>query len=236
MKFYACALTIILGLTHVSATCIDGHREIVSPGYTVEYKCDVARLGDTPVSAASENACAELYREAGRSGCTYHPPIKRCVIGAEDGREVKSTGSILMVHVLEPEPEPELVDPFAPEDKDPFALDPEAEKAACLEREKESEEGRKACLEREEALKAEHASTKAEKVKVDARLADLMAANCKFYTPVLITTSNSDNISVGPSQHSKYGVFNKREYRFWFARRKYQTTQVTPSSSSNLSS
>ena len=138
MKFHASALAIILGLTHSSATCIDGHREVISPGYTVEYKCDVARLGDSPVTAASENACAELCREAGRSGCTYHSPSKRCVVGAEDGREVKSTGSILMVHV--PEPEPGVEDPFAIEDKDPFAIeekdsfavDLEAEEAACF--------------------------------------------------------------------------------------------------------
>ncbi|RGP81196.1 hypothetical protein FLONG3_733 [Fusarium longipes] len=207
MKFSASAIAIILGVTHATATttCVNGQREVIAPGYTVEYKCDVAKLGGPKVNAESANACAELARDAGVSASTYNPATKKCVVAADDGKEVASKGSILMFRV--PEPEPEVIeDPFLPEEKDPFAPDLEEEVAACLEREKESEAAKKECLDREAALKvdsdkikADSESVKAEKAKVDARLKDLMAANC-------------------PTQHGKYSVINNREYRVWCSR------------------
>ncbi|KAL4723033.1 hypothetical protein ACLX1H_010274 [Fusarium chlamydosporum] len=183
MKFTIPLLVAFVG-TQVNAECVDGHREVVSPGYTVEYTCNKAKLGDPAVSASSEGACAEICRDAGRSICTYNAR--------------RGPGSILMTKV--DEPEPDIEDPFVEvEETDPFAADCEDEKSVCLEREKKAEAGKKACLDREKKLKAERDSVKAEKVKVDARMKDLMASNC-------------------PSQHTRYGVVNKREYRFFCGR------------------
>lgn len=177
MKFTIPLLVAFIG-TQVNAECVDGHREVVSPGYTVEYTCNKAKLGDPAVSASSEGACAEICRDAGRSICTYNARRGQCMVAKEDGKEVDSPGSILMTKV--DEPEPDLEDPFAEvEETDPFAADCEDEKSVCLEREKKAEADKKACLDREKKLKAERDSVKAEKVKVDARMKDLMASNCE---------------------------------------------------------
>ncbi|EMT65774.1 hypothetical protein ACKRZS_013732 [Fusarium odoratissimum] len=166
MRFSAAFLATVLGAVNINAQCIDGHREVISPGYTVEYKCNFVRLGETHNGVLSEKACAEMCRDAGSSVCTYHPPTKRCVVGKDGGKEMASNGAIYMMKV----DEPEIEDPFA-EDEDPFSVDCEAEKQAC-------ESGQKACLEREKKLKASHAGLEAKNNSLEARIKNIMQSNC----------------------------------------------------------
>ncbi|RSL63212.1 hypothetical protein CEP54_005271 [Fusarium duplospermum] len=112
-----------------SAACVEGHRETMAPGYTVEYKCDIYRTGDTHDNIASESDCALLCQTNSRPVCSYHAVSRRCIVGKEDGKDTSRVGVSYMFKVEEPEE-----DPFA-EDEDPFSMDCEEEKTACLSNE-----------------------------------------------------------------------------------------------------
>ncbi|RSL69065.1 hypothetical protein CEP53_002342 [Fusarium sp. AF-6] len=124
-------LTFALGTVQAqtSVQCVDGHREMIGADYMVEYKCGIVRQGDVHNNIATQQQCAELCKNAGRSVCTYHPPTRRCVVGQEGGREVPRPGSIYMQKVEE-----YVYDPFT-EEQDPFGSSCEEDKAACLLRE-----------------------------------------------------------------------------------------------------
>ncbi|KAF4414863.1 hypothetical protein FACUT_13902 [Fusarium acutatum] len=164
MKASAYLLTVLLSATQALAECVEGTREEISPGYTVEHKCNIYRKGDDHKNIPSAKECAALARDAGISVSTYHPPSKKCIVGRDDGKDIPYSGTIFMQKVVD-EPED---DPFAPEE-DPFALDCDAERDECL--------AQKATLQAElEATKTECASKKA-----DADLAkDILASTCPF--------------------------------------------------------
>ncbi|RTE84262.1 hypothetical protein BHE90_001177 [Fusarium euwallaceae] len=166
MRYSSIFFTFALSIIHAKADCIDGHREVISPGYTVEYICGLLRAGELHKGITSEKACAELCRDMGRTVCTYHAPTQRCVTDTEGGKESARADAVYMVKVEEPENE------------DPFALDCEGDKDACLQR--------------EASLNVKYKELLAEKN-------GMMAANC-------------------PSQHTRYGTINNREYRIWCSR------------------
>jgi hypothetical protein len=157
----ASILTALLGATQVHAQCVEGAREEISPGYIVQYKCDVLRVGTTHRNINSAIECAALARDAGATASTYHPPTKRCVVASENGAERPYPGTTCMVKVEE---DPTLVE----DEDDPFALDCEEQKAACLEREA-------ALKEQLAASQAESSTGKAD----SARLQDILASNCE---------------------------------------------------------
>ncbi|WZH43889.1 uncharacterized protein QYS62_004902 [Fusarium acuminatum] len=154
----ASILIALLGTTQVYAQCVEGAREEISPDYTVQYKCDMLRVGDTHRNINSAIECAALARDAGATASTYHAPTKRCVVASENGAERAYSGAICMVKVED--------DPFVDDGDDPFALDCEEEKDACLERER--------------LLKADLAASQAQSSagKADSdRLKDILASN-----------------------------------------------------------
>ncbi|KAH7214595.1 hypothetical protein DER44DRAFT_819467 [Fusarium oxysporum] len=116
----------ILAAQGASAACVDGHRETIAPGYEVEYKCGIYRSGDVHNNIKSERDCALLAQQAGRPISSYHPGTKRCIVGAEDGKEGKNPSVTYMVKVE---------DPFAEEEEedDPFA-DCETQKDSLLKK------------------------------------------------------------------------------------------------------
>lgn len=128
MKSFLASTLVLFCAIQASAECVDGHREKISPTYTVEYKCGVYRQGEMRSDVSSEIACATLCEDGGRSICSYHLPTKRCIIGNPDGKDITRADVIYMTKIEEP---PE--DPF--EEEDPFAEDCKGEKDACLKRE-----------------------------------------------------------------------------------------------------
>ncbi|RGP64238.1 hypothetical protein FSPOR_8057 [Fusarium sporotrichioides] len=63
MKYPAVPLAAVLSATLANATCVDGHREVISLDYTVEYTCGLMRGGDLHRSIPSETAYAKLCRQ-----------------------------------------------------------------------------------------------------------------------------------------------------------------------------
>ncbi|KAF4963761.1 hypothetical protein FSARC_8244 [Fusarium sarcochroum] len=185
-------LTALLSVTQARAECVEGTREEISPGYTVEHKCDIYRQGDISNGINSATDCAALARDAGVSVSTYHAPTKRCIVGREDGKDLPRAGTIYMQKVVE-----EVEDPFAVEEdvEDPFALDCEGEKADCLLREANLKVELATAQAQLIASEAESTTGKAD----SALIKDMLAANC-------------------PSQHSKYGIVAGKEYKFWCTR------------------
>ncbi|PWI65248.1 hypothetical protein PCL_07298 [Purpureocillium lilacinum] len=151
-------LAVALGAIQADAQCVDGHREIISPGYTVEYKCDIYRTGDAHSNVASHNECAKLCEVAARSVCSYHPSSKTCVVGRENGQDKPKPGVTYMEKVEEDD------DPFPDDDEDPFPQDCDVEKDACLQRETD--------------LKNELAQCKNDGTPVVPSAQDVAAASC----------------------------------------------------------
>ncbi|KAF4963426.1 hypothetical protein FSARC_8559 [Fusarium sarcochroum] len=140
------ALVSILGASTVAAECIEGHREVISPTYTVEYKCGVYKQGTTHNGIPSVNECAALCESVGIDICSYHAPSKRCIVSKPDGKDLPREGVYYLSKVEE-----EDEDPFK---EDPFTEDPIAERDACLVR--------------EASLKADLASCHADAAKAEA--------------------------------------------------------------------
>ncbi|KAL6366113.1 hypothetical protein LRP88_00209 [Fusarium phalaenopsidis] len=103
------SLLTIFAARGTSATCVEGHRETITPGYTVEYKCDSYRSGDLHENIGSDRDCALLCQAASRPVCSYHAASRRCIVGREGGRDISRVGVSYMFKVEEPEE-----DPFAP--------------------------------------------------------------------------------------------------------------------------
>ncbi|XPS72538.1 hypothetical protein M3J09_004700 [Ascochyta lentis] len=119
--------TLLLSLAlHANAECVPGHREILRPGYTVEYRCGVYRSREVKNDIGSENACALLCADSSpvQSICSYHPPSKRCIIGSPDGKDISYSNVTYMVKVDDIE-----------DQKDPFKEDCKVEKDTWLKQE-----------------------------------------------------------------------------------------------------
>ncbi|KAJ5719787.1 hypothetical protein N7493_007365 [Penicillium malachiteum] len=101
---------LLLGAMQAEASCVAGHREQISSGYWVEYKCDVFKDGDIYYDIESTKECAKLG-QADKLVCTYNDASKGCIVSKEGGKEGGSKGSIYLMPVEESEIEPE--DPFA---------------------------------------------------------------------------------------------------------------------------
>ncbi|KAF5246394.1 hypothetical protein FANTH_6910 [Fusarium anthophilum] len=65
-------LTVLLGASQVLATCVEGHREEISPDYIVEYKCNYYRAGNIHKNIDSATECAKLAKDQGAIASTYH--------------------------------------------------------------------------------------------------------------------------------------------------------------------
>ncbi|KAM0543610.1 hypothetical protein ACHAPJ_012197 [Fusarium lateritium] len=147
----AYALASILGASTVAAECVDGHREVISPTYTVEYKCGVYKQGaghnSTHNDIPSPKDCAALCELASVDVCSYHPPSKRCIVSKPDGKDLPREGVYYLAKVND-----EDEDPFKVECEDPIAE-------------------RDSCLVREAGLKADLASCQADAAAVRAELA-----------------------------------------------------------------
>lgn len=128
MKISLLSTAALLGVASAQQACIEGQKVTISPGYTVEYRCDVFRAGTVHNNIQSADECAALCRDASRSVCTYNK--QKCIVGDENGKEGKSPGAFYMVKVDE-----EAEDPFADDPEDPFAQSCEEEKDDCLRRE-----------------------------------------------------------------------------------------------------
>ncbi|KAF4437293.1 hypothetical protein FACUT_5775 [Fusarium acutatum] len=104
----------LMGMTNAQDTCVEGKRITISPGYTVEYKCDKYRSGELHKNVLSHQDCAAKCQVGNLDVCTYQAAKKMCIVGDPNGKEGPSKGATYMVRVKE---DPE--DPFA--EKDPFA-------------------------------------------------------------------------------------------------------------------
>ena len=108
----------LIGALQVQGSCVEGAREEILRGYTVEYSCDVYQQGTAHKPIASAEDCAKLCQGSGREVCSYGDAAKVCVVGEPGKAHKTSPGVIYMKHVEE--------DPFNPEDpEDPFQPTPE---------------------------------------------------------------------------------------------------------------
>ncbi|RGP63212.1 hypothetical protein FLONG3_9967 [Fusarium longipes] len=106
-------LTAILSAANVSAECIEGTREEISPGYVVKHTCDFCRQGGAAIKNINSAAeCAAIARDAGSNASTYYAPRKQCIVAKEGGKDLPYEGATFMEKVEEDR------DPF--EDEDPF--------------------------------------------------------------------------------------------------------------------
>ncbi|GLA56035.1 hypothetical protein AnigIFM63604_004093 [Aspergillus niger] len=89
----------VLSAAQASATCVPGTRETISPGYEVEYQCDVYRTGEMKVGIASTKDCAALCKDNDLTVCTYYPKTKKCMLGAVDGVDKPKAGAYYLKKV-----------------------------------------------------------------------------------------------------------------------------------------
>ena len=167
MKAFAVYLfAALLGAANVSAQCVEGTRQEISPDYVVVHKCGFYRKGTTHKKVASEYDCAKLAEDAGASASSYHPPTKQCIVAAEGEEDKPYTGATLLVKEEKKEEDPF---PEEPVQEDPFPADCDQEKEDCLKR--------------EEQLKNELAETQAKVTsgtKDSAFLKEILNSSCKF--------------------------------------------------------
>ncbi|RGP79775.1 hypothetical protein FLONG3_2088 [Fusarium longipes] len=155
-------VTALLGAANVSAQCVEGTRQEISPDYIVVHKCDFYRKGTTHKKIASEIECATLAKDAGASASSYHAATKQCIVAAEGETDKPYKGATLLV-----KEEKKEEDPFPVEDEDPFAAD-------C-------DQAKEDCLKREEQLKADLAATQAKASSGEKDLAllkDIQDSSC----------------------------------------------------------
>ncbi|CAG7562574.1 unnamed protein product [Fusarium equiseti] len=156
--------TALLGAANVSAQCVEGTRQEISPDYIVVHKCGFYRKGTTHKQIASEYDCAKLAMDAGASASSYHPPTKQCIVASEGETDKPYSGATLLVKEEKKEEDPF---PEEPVEEDPFLPDCDQEKEDCLKR--------------EEQLKNELAETQAKVssgAKDSAFLKDILNSAC----------------------------------------------------------
>ncbi|RSL83840.1 hypothetical protein BHE90_015874 [Fusarium euwallaceae] len=127
---YATAYLLTLALG-AHALCDGMGPEEIGPGWFVECKKGILRekaYEHHPI--ADKEHCAQLCMDLGRPVCTYHPPTKKCLVGAEDGMDISSPDAIQIRRV-------EKETSYSPLDhaQQPLGLSCEDQHAACLARE-----------------------------------------------------------------------------------------------------
>ncbi|KAF5637764.1 hypothetical protein F52700_4466 [Fusarium sp. NRRL 52700] len=85
----------------ITKSCVEGHRETIVPGYTIDVKCNMYRKGVTYDEISSYSECAEICESLDIDVCSYHPPSKRCVVSNPHGRDVPRDGVYYMTKVTE---------------------------------------------------------------------------------------------------------------------------------------
>ncbi|CVK85652.1 uncharacterized protein FMAN_06767 [Fusarium mangiferae] len=85
----------------ISKSCIEGHRETLASGYTIEVKCNMYRQGVTYHEVSSYDECAAICDSLDIDVCSYHPPSKRCVVSNVHGRDIPRDGVYYMTKVTE---------------------------------------------------------------------------------------------------------------------------------------
>ncbi|SCN92216.1 uncharacterized protein FFB20_12064 [Fusarium fujikuroi] len=100
----------------ISKSCIEGHRETLASGYTIEVKCNMYRQGVTYDEVSSYDECAAICESLDIDVCSYHPPSKRCVVSNLHGRDIPRDGVYYMTKATEEDTED--VDSF--DHGDPF--------------------------------------------------------------------------------------------------------------------
>ncbi|KAF5534095.1 hypothetical protein FPHYL_13489 [Fusarium phyllophilum] len=114
----------------ITKSCVEGHRETLASGYTIEVKCNMYRQGVMYDQVSSHSECAAICESLDIDICSYHPPSKRCVVSSLHGRDVPRDGVYYMIKVTENDTED--VDSF--DHGDPFEESPAREKDDCLDR------------------------------------------------------------------------------------------------------
>ncbi|KAF4444192.1 hypothetical protein FACUT_773 [Fusarium acutatum] len=95
---------------NISKSCVEGHRETLASGYTIEVKCNMYRQGVTYHEISSYSECAAICESLDIDVCSYHPPSKRCVVSSPRGRDIPREGVYYMTKVTEDDTE--YVDDF----------------------------------------------------------------------------------------------------------------------------
>ncbi|KAF4414601.1 hypothetical protein FACUT_14139 [Fusarium acutatum] len=98
---YAWASVIFLGLANGQEPCVEGKRVPISPGYTVEWRCNKFRRGPMHSNIQSHEDCATKCQVANLEVCTYHAASKKCLVGDPNGGEGISPGATYMARVPE---------------------------------------------------------------------------------------------------------------------------------------
>ncbi|KAF5684613.1 hypothetical protein FDENT_6618 [Fusarium denticulatum] len=114
----------------ISKSCVEGHRETLASGYTIEVKCNIYRQGVTYDEVSSYSECAATCESLDIDVCSYHLPSKRCVVSSLHGRDIPRDGVYYMTKVTENDTED--VDSF--DHEDPFEEAPAQEKDDCCDR------------------------------------------------------------------------------------------------------
>ncbi|KAH7217497.1 hypothetical protein BKA60DRAFT_491673 [Fusarium oxysporum] len=114
----------------ISKSCVEGHRQVLASGYTVELNCNMYRQGVTYDEVSSFSECAAICESLDIDVCSYHPPSKRCVVSSLHGRDVSREGVYYMTKVETSDRQ----DSDSLDFEDPFEVEPAQEKDDCLHR------------------------------------------------------------------------------------------------------
>ncbi|KAF5723468.1 glutathione S-transferase P 10 [Fusarium mundagurra] len=114
----------------IAKSCVEGHRETLTLGYTIEVKCNMYRQGVTYDEVSSYDECASICESLDIDVCSYHPPSKRCVVSSLHGRDIPRDGVYYMTKVTEKDTEQD--DPF--DHENPFEEAPTEQIDDCLDR------------------------------------------------------------------------------------------------------
>ncbi|KAF5681212.1 hypothetical protein FCIRC_5619 [Fusarium circinatum] len=115
MKIFMFSMSLaLMGAANAQEACEEGKRVNISPSYTVEYRCNKYRIGQTHENVLRYEDCAAMCEATGLDVCTYHADRKICIVGDPNGREGSFAGYTYMIRVQNDD-----VDPF-PDEEDPF--------------------------------------------------------------------------------------------------------------------
>ncbi|KAF5593954.1 glutathione S-transferase P 10 [Fusarium pseudoanthophilum] len=115
---------------NITKSCVEGHRETLASGYTIEVKCNISRQGVTYDEVSSYSECAAICESLDIDVCSYHPPSRRCVVSSLHGRDIPRDGVYYMTKVTENDPED--IESYV--HGDPFEEVSAPEMDACIDR------------------------------------------------------------------------------------------------------
>jgi hypothetical protein len=104
----------LIGAANTQEVCEEGKRVNIGPGYTVEYRCNKYRMGQTHQNVLSHEDCAAMCEASGLDVCTYQTARKMCIVGDPNGREGSFAGYTYMIKVEDDGGDPFPDDPFPP--------------------------------------------------------------------------------------------------------------------------